>query len=322
MARQYRHIPRIGLIEENRRFPASMFESIDRHALSAPAEAESNIPTLASYLALGADCELAKARAAWRWITARIAYDTRRQNYSAEATLRDRRGTCQGYAELFVQLVAALGLEAVEITGFGKGLDYRPGERVRNNHAWNAVRIDGKWYLLDCTYGAGFVRGNDFISHYREHYFCTPPNEFIYSNLPALRRWQLLANTVSKITFERLPFYRYGYFQYGLRQIGDDASCVIKCNGEAVLTFEAPPHVMLTSRIKTKDGTTIAVPLVTRKGRIITLRAHFPKQGDYYLVGWASDAGKAAKYAWAFTYLVQVQKTDDRKETRKETEEH
>jgi transglutaminase/protease-like cytokinesis protein 3 len=45
-----------------------------------------------------------------------------------------------------------------KLDGFAKGFGYKIGEPLSTpNHAWNAVRIDGNWYLLDATWDAGVV---------------------------------------------------------------------------------------------------------------------------------------------------------------------
>lgn len=305
MAGQYRIVSNIDTLAGDRRFKPDLFEEMDTHALQALPSAAKSFDTLAAYLSKTGWNELQKTRAIWRWITSNIAYDTARKNYTAGETLRDRQGTCQGYSELFIELALRAGIMAIEITGYGRGADYSPGGRVTNNHAWNGVLIDGRWYLLDCTYGAGHVREDRFIREYREHYFLTPPGEFIYSNLPELRQWQLIAPKITKRDFERLPFYRHGYFRYGLRQLDDNRSCVILCAGELRLSFAAPPGVMITANLRDESGKTLHNPVIMRKNNIIEITASFLTPGNYRLIGWISPVDRPRDYSWAFTYLVQ-----------------
>lgn len=306
MSQQYQVIRHLDDRAGNRRFDAGQFSAIDAHAIQAPAGSTESFDRLAAYLANAAKTDLERVRGIWRWITAHIAYDTAHKNYTAAETLRDRRGTCQGYSELFVELARRAGVRAIEITGYTRGADYIPGQPVKNNHAWNAVCIDHLWYLLDCTQGAGTVSGDVFRRDYREHYFLTPPGEFVYSNLAELRRWQLIPAAITKKEFERLPMYRHGYFRYGLKQIDGNRSSVIYCGRELKLSFKTPADVKLTVNLRDAAGKTIHHPGITRNGGTIDVLSVFPQPGEYLLIGWASPAGRPKAYAWAFIYLVNV----------------
>ncbi|HPG52333.1 MAG: hypothetical protein KBC90_14685 [Spirochaetes bacterium] len=304
MSHQYRIIRNLDAQAGNRRFDPALFKAVDEYAMNAPEAAAATMESLAAYLARPEWGELERVRALWRWITSHIDYDAAKRNYYAPETFRDRKGTCQGYAELFVLLARSAGITAVEITGYCRGSGFKPGDRIRNDHAWNAVRIDSLWYLLDLTYGAGVVSDGKFIRQYQEHYFLTPPGEFIYSYLPEVPRWQLLPDRISKMKFEKLPFYRPGYFLSGLRQIDPAPSCIINCTGSMKISFSAPPGITLTAVIRTESGKSLFKPIIDRKGEVIGISADFREPGDYYLVGWAGpDSGKG-KQSWAFSYLV------------------
>ncbi|MCS7045368.1 MAG: transglutaminase-like domain-containing protein, partial [Gemmataceae bacterium] len=57
---------------------AKPYKAIDQHALKAPPEAEASLDSLAEYLAKPCKTDRDKARAIYRWITDRIAYDVER----------------------------------------------------------------------------------------------------------------------------------------------------------------------------------------------------------------------------------------------------
>ncbi len=106
------------------------YEEIDSHALNAPASAEGNVPSLAAYLAKPAKNDREKARAIFRWITENIDYNvdvffnegTGATN--SEDVLKSRRSICYGYSDLFLSLAGEMGLQAVRISGYGKGYGY------------------------------------------------------------------------------------------------------------------------------------------------------------------------------------------------------
>ncbi|MBN2080399.1 MAG: hypothetical protein JW838_15620 [Spirochaetes bacterium] len=304
MAHQYGVVRLPAEKAGNRRFDPALFRDVDARALNTPPRKGEPLDSLARRIAGEARDELEQVRAIWRWITAFISYDTGKKNYGARATLRDLRGTCQGYAELFVELARRAGLRAVEVTGRGRGSGHLPGEPVRANHAWNAVRIDGKWHLLDATYGAGQVNEDRFIRGYREHFFLTPPGEFIHSHLPDLRRWQLRERKISKKEFSNLPFYRHGYFTHGLRQSGGSRTAVIECEGDLALAFEAPGEIAVTINLRTPSGTTLVKKRFTGREGIVEINLAIKEPGRYYLYGWAGPDDDPAPPALAFVYLV------------------
>ena len=52
------------------------------------------------------------------------------------------------------------GLFCTVLTGFAKGLDYRPGDKFKGteyNHSWNAVYIDNNWYLVDSHWATRYL---------------------------------------------------------------------------------------------------------------------------------------------------------------------
>ncbi|MCM1496869.1 MAG: transglutaminase-like domain-containing protein [Clostridium sp.] len=53
-----------------------------------------------------------------------------------------QKGVCLAYAGAFQLLSKALGVESIVVTGTLNG---------KQNHAWNKVRIDGEWYVVDVT---------------------------------------------------------------------------------------------------------------------------------------------------------------------------
>ena len=164
------------------------FREIDMHALNAPESAENSIESLAAYLTKPAKNDTEKVRAIYRWIAENIDYDVQGfssgsyGDTSAEGVLKSGRSVCSGYSNLFEKLANASGLDAVTISGYAKGYGYTPGMRFSGptDHAWNAVKIDEKWYQIDSTWGAGSVDNDGkYNREFEDYYFLTPPEEFI-----------------------------------------------------------------------------------------------------------------------------------------------
>ncbi len=121
-----------------------------------------------------------KINGIYDWICKNVSYDfegTSNEIYTAYAALVKRKAVCQGYALLFNRLAGELGVESRIITGRSMG----------QNHAWNIVKLGGKFYNVDCTWDSSrdeyayFLKGsNDFDSHERDSEFLTDEFELKY----------------------------------------------------------------------------------------------------------------------------------------------
>jgi transglutaminase/protease-like cytokinesis protein 3 len=202
------------------------FSELDEYAKNAPSQSEGSLETLAHLLAAESSNDLEKTRLIFTWIATHIAYDDNgfnTGNYSdtkAESVLKYRVSVCQGYADLFQALGKLAGMEIVTITGWSKGITYRPGSTLTDtDHAWNAVKIDGQWKLFDVTWAAGFGKGVNgrLVStmQFDDYWFDVRPDEFIFSHLPSDEKWQLNDTRISKVQFERLPFVSSLFFKMG-----------------------------------------------------------------------------------------------------------
>jgi len=70
-----------------------------------------------------------------------------------------------------------------------------PGDHITSepaNHSWNAVHIDGSWFLLDCHWATRHDDTDDVKYDYDDFYFLTDPGEMIFSHFPKDPAWQLL----------------------------------------------------------------------------------------------------------------------------------
>jgi hypothetical protein len=204
---------------------ASSDAHLDAHALGTPAHAEVSLDRLVEHVTRAASSDRDKARAIFRWLTDRIRFDVDALLTShpgllrPDEVLRERRATSFGYAALFEALAQRAGLEALTIVGQVKGVSPTDDEHFqRINHAWNAVKIDGRWQLLDATRGAGYVKGQRFHKVFQEQYFLAPPEQFVRTHLPADPRWQFLHVPVTPQQFEALPYAKARYVGAGLKQ--------------------------------------------------------------------------------------------------------
>jgi len=214
---------------------ASRYAVADALADSAPPDAERSVAELAGYLARAGGDDLTRARALYRWVAGHITYDVegfrsgRPGDPSPEAVLERRTSVCEGFAQLTQALGRAMGLEVQVVSGWSKGYGYTPGQRFEGptNHAWDAVRIDGTWRLMDPTWGAGYLDESlRFVRRFQDHYFLTEPGEFVFDHLPQDSSWQLLDRPLTAAEYADLVYLRPMFFEAGFR-IGNPiwASC-------------------------------------------------------------------------------------------------
>lgn len=78
-----------------------------------------------------------------------IRYDTGNTSLPVLDVLRERRGDCTEYADLFTSLARAAGLPTRTVTGMAYTEEGGPALAF---HAWNQVQIDGRWRAVDPTW--------------------------------------------------------------------------------------------------------------------------------------------------------------------------
>ena len=148
----------------------------DSHAARFPRDSlpSQDIGWVAQQLTAPFPSHTDKARALFTWLHHNVAYDTvaffnnNIKPSTPQSTLASGLAVCEGYAGLFAALAMKVGLEAIVVSGHGKGYGYsalKPGDPLPTysaGHAWNAVKIDGgQWKLIDCCWGAGSVNGKN-----------------------------------------------------------------------------------------------------------------------------------------------------------------
>lgn len=221
---------------------------ITRHALAAPRSVEQSIAVLADYLAPARFSATDKAWSIFIWVGDRIAYDVeaflrgqvRDTTVTADDVLRRRLTVCDGFAAVFSALARAAGLEVATVQGYAKA--YGVAEYsvfTTPNHAWNMVLFDGRWQLIDPTWGAGYVFQDRYAKQLDTVYFLGQPDELKFTHWPIDANWrQTTGFTLSKGQFEAQPRVDPGLFRAGVR--GSDISATIAEPGYAglVTVFE------------------------------------------------------------------------------------
>lgn len=259
----------------------------------AKPRSNSEIGSLTQAIVKGKLADREKARAIYQWIAQNISYDIKSflagdySDPSPDRVVATRMAVCEGYSRLFVAMASAVGLEAVTIPGYSKGFspqDEAPN-RQKPNHAWNAVKLDGHWHLLDATWGSGHInRDGNFIQDYSLEWFDVAPEHFVYSHLPVEPKWQQLKQPLKAEKFWSLPTMSMNAFAYGLR-LESHKESLIKSNGLLQLKISSAKPCSMGARLF-KEGREVGgnYTLVEREGNNFTVSVLPPEAVKYTLV--------------------------------------
>jgi transglutaminase/protease-like cytokinesis protein 3 len=276
----------------------------------------SSVTELADLLAKNALTEEDKARIIYAWITQHISYDVaafhealNNNNYpdiNPAIVLRDRTTICSGYSNLYQALAEAMNLKAVIVTGYAKGATPANDVRFQDvNHAWNSVSIDGAWYLLDTTFGAGAVQDNQFTFEYNPDYFATSPQRFLNNHYPQDRGWQLLEQAYTREEFDNLPYISSRFYRLGLA-IKSHSNYQITTANRVDIQLTVPRNIVAIAELKQNDLELTDTILVNRQGEHIIVSVAPPSAATYDLAIYAKQKDDTEQYGEVIKYQIQA----------------
>jgi transglutaminase-like putative cysteine protease len=275
--------------------------------VNVPPEAEASIASVARWVVEHEKDPTQQVRALHDWVADRIAYDgvayvTRNHPpQDAETVFRTRRGVCAGYAYLLAALGKAAGREIVYVTGDAR----TEGMAVTGEgHAWNAARLEGRWYLIDSTWDAGYLEGDKFTKKFRSDYLFTPPGAFGVDHFPDDARWQLLDQPIARGEFFRQPMMSPRFFSEGFELVEPNRSQV-SAHGAIEVTIKNPRGLFLLASTTpsgvtgARSGTSCTVDKLAQRGPdgAMRLRCSFAAPGRYDLHLF-SNAAEFGSYAY------------------------
>ncbi len=203
--------------------------------------------------------DLQKVRAIFRWIADNIAYRVKNKykpvfdldepivldtssslrlfnEQEAKRVLKRRVAVCDGYARLFKTLCDYAGVRSEIISGFARSQS-RISRTFKSNHSWNAVFLDSNWHLLDVTWASGYTNysGDEFIRHFDESYFLTPPKQFIQDHFPEDLQWTLLTKPPVFREFHNTPFKRGAFIRHRIQSFLPSKGIIEASVGDSIL---------------------------------------------------------------------------------------
>lgn len=166
-----------------------------------------------------------QAKALYYWVTNNIKYDLKKleegnfQPIKPEELIKKKKGTCYDFASLYQALCKSAGINSYLVMGYSKGYGHSPFKPfLRANHTWNVIETDGKFVMVDATWGAGYIDfkpslyskalnvttakayTNDKVLFQKEkssNYFDVPVEKIPHSHYPLDPKWLISDNPFS-----------------------------------------------------------------------------------------------------------------------------
>lgn len=129
--------------------------------------------------------EKEKCRAVFRWITNNIKYSFKNFMDDPMSVFRKKMGVCAGYAALFKAMCEDVKITCLVISG--------EAGNEHDKHAWNIVKLDGEWLIMDPTWAAGKVTNifaTEFKKDYDDSYWMAEYNYFVKTHWCKESNWE------------------------------------------------------------------------------------------------------------------------------------
>ena len=176
--------------------------------LSQEKQVTAEVKRIANSLKLQENTDAGRIKAVYDYVCSHVSYDNAYESDSSMAhtaynALFKGKAVCQGYASLTYRLLREMGLSTRVITGTSHS----------QPHAWNIVKLDGRWYNLDTTWDSTnspsgdyqkyqyFLKSaGDFADHARDKEFTTTEFNARYPMSPVnYGKWQPYISQVTGV---------------------------------------------------------------------------------------------------------------------------
>jgi transglutaminase/protease-like cytokinesis protein 3 len=272
----------------------SEFWQIDFHNADSIAEFYEdrdlqNPEKLAEDLTKNLITDVEKFRSIFRWISDNIHYDldlAKEYNLKARALRYKRKKLlawrqkfqkkmqrklyanqttiCEGYAGLLERMSNHVGIACEKISGYARTSDQEIG-RGNVNHAWNAVRLNNRWYLCDATWASSRldISTMRFDRRFDKNYFLTEPSLFACNHYPTDTTWTLLYKKPTLKEFLNAPIKHNEFISNQVNSYSP-ADGIVRIKKGMEVTFEFTSnidlvykrrevHIVVTSRLDSKE---------------------------------------------------------------------
>lgn len=287
------------------RWPSS--DKLHPVVVGMPPSAEESIESVGLYIKERVHEPLGQIRAIHDWVADRIAYDgpalklPRLPPQNPELIFENRIGVCSGYALLMREIAQHVGVEVVYVVGDSRD---RVGKVGGAGHAWNAVKLDGAWYLIDSTWDAGYLENGSFVKRYSTRYFLAPPNVFGLNHYPDIPAWQLREPPLSRGDFMRQPMLDPRFFTQQMELLEPRRS-QITVDGQVQVRISNPGRYFVMSSyldLNAPSGTE-GTDCDVQQGPTVVATCRFSRPGNWRVRLFTNNE-RYGRYAYAGQILV------------------
>lgn len=206
-----------------------------------------------------------RLRAAFTWVATHIDYDVHgffggniyaaqfpatmsdsvmRDKVFAEnvgkKVLKEKKGVCEGYAQLYKTLCLKMGIPCKVVTGYGKTSVEKSTKAYSSNHSWNLVQSGGKWYPVDATWAAGYTDFSKmrFYRDFNDHYFFTPPQLLLIDHYPENKEDALMKGVPDFGRFISTPYVYRDFWKFGPEKFSASSGVYSFADSSIVMQFK------------------------------------------------------------------------------------
>lgn len=199
-------------------------------------------------------------------------------------TLLTRKAVCEGYAQTFAKICSILHIENEVIKGYIRNSSNDiANPKTNSNHAWNAVKLNGKWIYVDATWAAGVVNNNNWQPLFNAYYFNFPKEKYFKTHFPEKKLWQLRVGRMDKEDFYNQPIYDASFLQSELELISPSKGALnrnstielkikhLRPSQSVFLGYSGYRYAIKPDKISTKNNITTVTTTPLKKSKQLFL---------------------------------------------------
>ena len=268
------------------------------------------LPAVVSALVGKGGSSLGNVKILHDWICDNIAYDAdmlfsgKISGQDWQSVLKKKKVVCSGYTNLMSEMCRLAGIEVIGISGWSKGFGYKGYLDDYTDHAWNAVHIGNRWYLVDCTWDAGIVEYKTFVKKYSTSWLFASPRVFLYSHLSEKDDMQYYAPVLTKEQFVKEPYVEPDFFDFGFafKDPMPDYATIISGPTEYQLSLSGSGKAVAAQLLP--DGASSYIPQsvwVNRSGSTVSLELDVPDKSKHTVCVFAFNVSETK---WPFYFGI------------------
>ncbi|MBL6448513.1 hypothetical protein JMN32_19540 [Fulvivirga sp. 29W222] len=220
--------------------------------------------------------------------------------------LSDHKTVCTGYAYVVRELARHADIPCEIVNGYGRTAHTNIGGDGIPNHSWNAVELDGLWYLCDATWSSGIIDPGEhkFIKQYSNSYFLPAPSAFGRNHYPLDTAWLLTEQKATLQEFLNAPLIYREALDHQVMPVYPDHFNVDAKKGQPITFRFKSPYVVKKAQLQLVRGSRVSTTMrevYHHDTGLYAVDYVFPYKGTYVLhILMGRD--------YVFTYTVKVTK--------------